>query len=102
MACDADGRITVFNPAARLLHGLAEPDDPIGSLPFDLGFRRPDGVELAPREHPLIRAMSGEQLRDVELLLESDDGGTRKVSVNGQAWSTKPASCSAPWWPCTT
>ncbi len=24
VACDADGRITVFNPAARLLHGLGE------------------------------------------------------------------------------
>ena len=29
--------------------------------------------------------MSGERLRDVEILLESGDGGQRKVSVNGQA-----------------
>ena len=37
------------------------------------------------RENPLIRAMSGEQLRDVEIVLESEAGDQRKVSVNGQA-----------------
>jgi len=85
VACDADGRITVFNPAARLLHGLADHHDPIGSMPVGLGFCWPDGDELDPDEHPLLRALSGEQLRDVELLLESDDGSTRKVVVNGEA-----------------
>jgi diguanylate cyclase (GGDEF)-like protein len=39
---------------------------------------------MAQRENPLIRAMSGEHLRDVELLLESQSGTKRKVSVNGQ------------------
>ena len=40
---------------------------------------------MAQRENPLIRAMSGEQLRDVEIILESRNGDQRKVSVNGQA-----------------
>ena len=40
---------------------------------------------MAQRENPLIRAMSGEQLRDVEIILESGSGDRRKVSVNGQA-----------------
>ena len=85
VACDADGRITVFNPAARLLHGLGEGEEPIGSIPSDQGLRRPDGTPIAQRENPLIRAMSGEQLRDVEIILESGTGELRKVSVNGQA-----------------
>ncbi len=85
VACDAEGRITVFNPAARDLHGLVEEDGPIGRIPSDHGLRRPDGSPMAPRENPLIRAMSGEQLRDVEIVLESGSGDRRKVSVNGQA-----------------
>ena len=48
MACDADGRITVFNPAARLLHGLDGEDEPIGTIPTDQGLRRPDGSPMAP------------------------------------------------------
>jgi diguanylate cyclase (GGDEF)-like protein/PAS domain S-box-containing protein len=85
VACDADGRITVFNPAARQLHGLTDKEEPIGSIPTDHGLLRSDGTPMAPRENPLIRAMSGEQLRDVEIVLESAGGDRRKVSVNGQA-----------------
>jgi diguanylate cyclase (GGDEF)-like protein/PAS domain S-box-containing protein len=85
VACDDEGRITVFNPAARQLHGLSEGADPLGSIPTDQGLRRPDGSPMAQRENPLIRAMSGEQLRDVPIILESGTGDLRKVSVNGQA-----------------
>jgi diguanylate cyclase (GGDEF)-like protein/PAS domain S-box-containing protein len=85
VACDAEGRITVFNPSARRLHGLPEGSDPIGRIPTDQGLRRPDGSMMPQRENPLIRAMSGEQLRDVQIILESASGDRRKVSVNGQA-----------------
>jgi diguanylate cyclase (GGDEF)-like protein/PAS domain S-box-containing protein len=85
VACDDEGRITVFNPAARQLHGLGPDDDPTGRIPTDQGLRRPDGTPMAQRENPLIRAMSGEQLRDVEMVLESAEGERRKVLVNGQA-----------------
>jgi diguanylate cyclase (GGDEF)-like protein/PAS domain S-box-containing protein len=84
VACDTDGRITVFNPSARRLHGLDDDTDPIGSIPSDQGLRRGDGSPMTQRENPLIRAMSGEQLRDIELMLESRSGTKRKVSVNGQ------------------
>jgi diguanylate cyclase (GGDEF)-like protein/PAS domain S-box-containing protein len=85
VACDAEGRITVFNPAARRLHGLAEDDDPIGEIPSDQGLRRADGTAMDQPENPLVRAMSGEQLRDVPIVLESAGGERRKVSVNGQS-----------------
>ena len=85
VACDAEGRITVFNPSARRLHGLVEESDPIGRIPTDQGLRRSDGSPMGQRENPLIRAMSGEHVRDVEIVLEAGNGERRKVSVNGQA-----------------
>jgi diguanylate cyclase (GGDEF)-like protein/PAS domain S-box-containing protein len=85
VACDDEGRITVFNPSARRLHGLDEESDPIGLVPTDQGLLRGDGTPMDQREHPLIRAMSGEQLRDVGIILEAGTGDRRKVSVNGQA-----------------
>ena len=85
VACDDEGRITVFNPSARRLHGLDEESDPIGLIPTDQGLLRADGTPMAQRENPLIRAMSGEQLRDVGIILEAGTGDRRKVSVNGQA-----------------
>ncbi len=85
VACDDEGRITVFNPSARRLHGLAEDADPIGQIPSQEGLRHPDGSPIGERENPLIRALSGEQLRDVQIVLESEQGNRRKVSVNGQA-----------------
>jgi len=85
VACDAEGRITVFNPAARRLHGLTGEEDPLGSFPIEGAFRARDGGELPPGEHPLLRALMGEELRDEELLLESVDGSVCKVLVNGEA-----------------
>ena len=54
------------------------PTDPVGSAGRT-------ARELEPDENPLLLAMSGGPLRDVEVLLESEDGEQRKVSVNGQA-----------------
>jgi diguanylate cyclase (GGDEF)-like protein/PAS domain S-box-containing protein len=85
IACDAEGSITVFNPAARRLHGLAPDDEPLGALPSTGPLRWPDGTELDAAENPLLQAMSGRTLRDLEVLLEAEDGVVREVSVNGEA-----------------
>ncbi len=85
VACDAEGRMTVFNPAARRLHGLAEGVDPIGRVPSSRALRQPDGSAMEPEDNPLMLAMSGERLRDVQVIVDSGDGVQRKVSVNGQA-----------------
>ena len=85
VACDAQGRMTIFNPAARRLHGLDPANEPIGRVPSSRMLRRPDGSPIEPEENPLLLAMSGERLRNVEILLAPQDGETRKVSVNGQA-----------------
>ena len=47
VACDADGRHHLFNPAAKRLHGLSDESDPIGQVPLRPGpaprRRSPDG-----------------------------------------------------------
>jgi diguanylate cyclase (GGDEF)-like protein/PAS domain S-box-containing protein len=85
VACDAEGRMTIFNPAARRLHGLDDDVEPIGRIPSNRRIQHPDGTPMAPGENPLLRAMSGERIRNAEIVLAPPDGDQRKVSVNGQA-----------------
>ena len=85
VACDAEGRMTIFNSAARRLHGLDDDVEPIGRIPSSKLLRHPDGTPIEPEENPLLLAMSGERLHNVEIILSRPDGDQRKVSVNGQA-----------------
>jgi len=85
VACDAQGRMTIFNRAARLLHGLDDDVEPIGRVPSSRMLRHHDGTDIEPEENPLLQAMSGERLRNVEIILAPPGGEQRKVSVNGQA-----------------
>ena len=84
VACDAQGRMTIFNPAARRLHGLDDSVEPIGRVPSSSRLRHPDGSPIAPGENPLLLAMAGERLENVEIVLVPSEGEQRKVSVNGQ------------------
>jgi diguanylate cyclase (GGDEF)-like protein/PAS domain S-box-containing protein len=84
VACDRHGRLTIFNPAARRLHGLSEGSNPIGKFPSERGLRHPDGTPMAAEDNPLVRALAGEQLRDVQIIVETRSGDRRLVSVNGQ------------------
>ncbi len=85
VACDAQGRMTIFNPAARRLHGLDDDVEPIGRIPSSRMLLHADGTPMSPEENPLLRAMSGERLRNAEIILVPPGGEQRKVSVNGQA-----------------
>jgi len=85
VACDSQGRMTIFNPAARRLHGLDDSVEPIGRLPVSKLLRHTDGTPIDPEENPLLLAMGGERLHNVEIILVQADGEQRKVSVNGQA-----------------
>jgi len=85
VACDAEGRMTIFNPAARRLHGLDDDVEPIGRVPSSRRLLHADGTPMAPADNPLLRAMSGERIRNAEIVLDPPDGDQRKVSVNGQA-----------------
>ncbi len=85
VACDAQGRMTIFNPAARRLHGLGPSVEPVGRVPSSRMLRHSDGTPIDPEENPLLLAMAGERLHNVEIVLAPHDGEPRKVRVNGQA-----------------
>ena len=85
VACDAKGRLTIFNPAARRLHGLDPSVEPIGRVPSTRMLRHLDGTPIEPEDNPLLLAMGGERLDNVEIILVPNDGEPRKVRINGQA-----------------
>jgi diguanylate cyclase (GGDEF)-like protein/PAS domain S-box-containing protein len=93
VACDEDGRLTIVNPAGRRFLGLTETDagalagpaDPAGQATW----RTLDGRPLDPSRMPLARALRGESVREVQLLLEDGSGTARVVEANAQALASE-------------
>jgi diguanylate cyclase (GGDEF)-like protein/PAS domain S-box-containing protein len=83
VACDAAGALTLVNRTARDLPGLAPPPAD-GAAPIDL--YQPDGAtRLALTETPLARALAGEVVRDVEVMLAPPGASWRVLRANGRA-----------------
>src|SRR5215213_5479076 len=86
VACDAAGVLTVFNHAARKLHGLSErPITPeTWADYYDLYL--PDGrTRMRKEEIPLYRALQGERVRDVEMIVAPQGSAPRAVLASGGA-----------------
>ena len=85
VACDAEGRLVLFNQATVQFHGL-----PASALPasewaehydlFDADGRTP----LTMDEIPLFRALRGEVVRDVPLVIAPAMGAVRHVLCSGR------------------
>ncbi|MBX9584488.1 MAG: PAS domain S-box protein, partial [Gemmataceae bacterium] len=86
VACDAGGRLTLFNRATLTLHGL--PPEPIPSDEWAAHYRllAADGITpLAPAEVPLYRALGGEHVRNAEMVVVPAGGGPgRALLASGQ------------------
>ncbi len=86
VACDARGALTVFNRAAREAHGQAERPLPGEEWARHCDLYRPDGKTPLPTEEaPLVRALRGEVVRDVEMVLAHPAGKPRTVWASGRA-----------------
>ena len=85
VACDEEGRLTLFNPASRRFHGIPDDVDPVGRMPSAGGLRHTDGSSMVAEENPLLRALAGEEVRESELVVENRHGERRVVVANGQA-----------------
>ncbi|WP_237758970.1 MHYT domain-containing protein [Legionella birminghamensis] len=83
IACDANGKITVYNKALKSYQQV-----PLGKdlrLSDYLHFTSPNNQVLEDEETPLKRALQGEKIHGLELLLKFNNGEVRNVIVDGQA-----------------
>jgi PAS domain S-box-containing protein len=85
VACGADGVLTLFNRAIREFHGM--PAQPLGTDEWagrhDL-YCADGKTPLAEEDIPLFRAFSGEQVRDVEVVIAPAGAKPRMVRASGQ------------------
>jgi PAS domain S-box-containing protein len=87
VACDAAGRLMLFNRATRELHGMSETSAPPEEWSTQDSLMRADGVTPLPvNEIPLYRAFNGELVVDDEIVVDSkSERGPRRVLANGRA-----------------
>ena len=85
-ACNAEGILTVFNPATRAFHNLHEFPLPASKWAEHYDLYRPDGTtRLTAEEVPLYRALQGEVVRDVEMVIAPEGSERRRLLANGRA-----------------
>ncbi|BDI30378.1 hypothetical protein CCAX7_24290 [Capsulimonas corticalis] len=86
VACDANGVLTTFNVASRTFHGL--PEEPIPSEQWAQHYQlfRADGqTQMEMAEIPLFRALQGESVRNIEMVIAARGAAPRTVLASGQA-----------------
>jgi diguanylate cyclase (GGDEF)-like protein/PAS domain S-box-containing protein len=89
VACDKDGVLTVFNHATRELHGLPPEALPPEQWAEHYDLYLADGSTHLPIEQiPLIRAMRGETVRNLEIVIAPKGRQARTILCNGQALVT--------------
>lgn len=86
VACDAEGRLTLLNRAAREFHGL--PDAPIPAADWSGRYRLYEidrTTPLAAERVPLYRALHGEDVDDQAVVIAPADGPLRTMLASGRA-----------------
>ena len=85
VACDAEGRIALFNRATREFHGLPEAALPPERWADHYRLLQPDGETPLPADEvPLWRAFQGEELRAVGMVIAPTGAPRRHVRVSGR------------------
>ncbi|MBZ5561518.1 MAG: CHASE3 domain-containing protein [Acidobacteriia bacterium] len=86
LACNAEGALTLLNKAAQELHGLPELSLPARDWTSHFQLFSQDGkTPLAAEETPLRRALRGEGVRNVEVVIRPIEGPQRTLLCSGQA-----------------
>ncbi|MBB2899632.1 signal transduction histidine kinase [Kineococcus radiotolerans] len=87
VACDADGALTAFNPAARRFHGMdaGSGPPPAGSAPTHVLYDADGRTPLEAGRVPLRRALAEGSVRDAEVVIAPRDGDPVRVLVTGRA-----------------
>lgn len=86
VACDAEGRLTLFNRAAREFHGLSAAPLPPERWAEYYGLYAADGkTPMRKEDIPLYRAVNGNVVEDVEMVIAPKQRPARTLTANGQA-----------------
>ncbi|NTU70649.1 MAG: diguanylate cyclase [Coriobacteriia bacterium] len=84
VACDENGDLVVFNPAARTWHGMDARALPPEQWSSYYGLYESDGVTPYPTDQlPLTRTFRGETIRDVPLVIKAEGQEPRHVACGG-------------------
>jgi PAS domain S-box-containing protein len=84
MACDFNGNLTLFNHAAKELHGI--PEGPIPANEWSNHYSlycANQNTKINKEDTPLTRALQGTKIRDWELIVEPVSGKKKHLIVNG-------------------
>jgi signal transduction histidine kinase/NO-binding membrane sensor protein with MHYT domain/DNA-binding response OmpR family regulator len=84
IACNAEGRITVLNHTIQKYINTDKTNKNINNILDYFSLFTMGNTPIAPDDFPLKRALNGERLRDVELLLHIKKNGVRNVVIDGQ------------------
>ncbi|GIF07354.1 sensor histidine kinase [Actinoplanes siamensis] len=87
VACDRDGRLNLFNRAARQWHGLdADPSADPSEYASRYSLFEPDGDTPLPAERiPLLRALREGTVSNAEMIIRRSSGESMHVTANGRA-----------------
>jgi len=86
VACDAGGTLTLFNRAAERFHGLSVERIPLEECADQFDLYLPDGVTpMKTEDIPLFRALKGDDVEGVEMVIAPHDGERRLLQANGRA-----------------
>jgi PAS domain S-box-containing protein len=85
VACDAEGKLVLFNRAAEQFHGI--PQAPIDCEQwanyYDL-YHADGRTPMRTEDIPLFRALQGESVADVEMAIVPKQGKVRTLLANGE------------------
>jgi signal transduction histidine kinase/ActR/RegA family two-component response regulator len=85
VACDGDGKISIFNGATRHFHGLPATPIPAEEWAQYYNLYRADGITpLETREIPLFRALSGAKVENDEIVIAPRNLPARILQCTGQ------------------
>ncbi len=84
VSCDQNGVLTLFNQATREFHGLPQQAISVDQWAAYYDLYLPDGKTMMSQEDiPLFRALKGESVRDVEMMIIPKQGQPRTLLANG-------------------
>jgi PAS domain S-box-containing protein len=86
VACDADGTVVLMNRTARDWHGISKEVLAQSQWSQVEQLRKKDGITpLEPHETPLRRALAGENVHGLEVVIAAQGQPDRLVAISGNA-----------------